>query len=180
MPDQVLAYVEYVDDHPFEVAFVHPDLRCLRGLWDVEWCKRDEALYAHQSGSGGQPGYHVTLEAGCGRRVWLRPGLPLLHWNPETKDNDLVTREAAEAVGYEFLADEPADPFEGAEMDVETVYCVDCDDYLPDYDAYQQPCEHLTFCEDVSAWVRTIGNEHEHDGERHAIDEQCGEVVDAR
>lgn len=95
---------------------------------DFDWCKRDEELYYHCSGSGHiDP---VTIEA--------TKEYPITYW----------AAECVEVVGNEHCTrvDNLPDPYtpEGLFDDAEedsTVYCVVCDDHLP----ATRRCDHVVY-----------------------------------
>lgn len=178
----VPAIVEYVDGRPFTVVLMEPEGAYLAETWDVEWCKRDERMYAHQSGGGGTAVYEVmSRDPKHSRKVYVRPGLPCgVH---EQVDGAWVTtpisREELTALGYEFVSTEPEDPFDGAREypseDVRCLSCHLCDDWIP----ADSLCEHLEWCEVEQWWCVKDGEEHVTEiGDRHTITPKCSDDED--
>jgi len=124
--------------------------------YDVDWCKRDERLYSHESGGGG--GLEVCIHGFCDApkicgRIWVREDAELVHY--VKIDDKWVTaplpRERLASMGYEVLAEPLSpDPLEDCEQETETQYCRICDDYLPS--SYEERlCNHL-FYVDSGGW----------------------------
>jgi hypothetical protein len=169
----VPAIIEYQDDRPFTVMLMVPGAQRMSETWDVEWCKRDRRLYAHLSGSGGEAMYVVTTTH-SGRRVYVRPDVPcgVYAQVDGAWTTTPITREELTAAGYEFVTEEPADPFDGARQypdeDVRCEHCPRCDDWLPIFDDTDRPCEHIEWC-DFAGWCLREGEEHNAGGYRHPI-----------
>lgn len=166
--------VEYQDGHPVSVLteeqwdhsrkpwFVpgrdRPNGTSAR-WYDFHWCKRDETIYYHLSGSGGEIRFHV------GRFVhpdpppaelWVAPGIPVV------TDTGSGVREIGSdaellSLGYRripaprLLASwdgKTRDPF-AAGQESETVYCSRCRDDLPS----DRLCEHVDWCDECCVYV---------------------------
>lgn len=118
--------------------------------YDVDWCKRDECLYAHES--GGSSGVEVHIHRFCNApkicgKVWIHPAATLVHYVKvgEKWETQPLPRVDMAAMGY-LLLDTPLsdDPLADCRQDEETRYCRICDDYLPS--SYEEGlCGHLFF-----------------------------------
>lgn len=100
----------------------------------VNWCKRDQCFYAHEVGSWtGWPYLHQLVQGARGK-VWLDSAVT------GGRDNEPLTPEQINALGYEILPDRPTLP--NLAYDSDCYYCERCDDMIPDDD----PCDHVYWC----------------------------------
>lgn len=183
--ETVLA-IEYHDGRPFSVM-THTRTDNRRKPWyqpnrdtaftgcpqhyDFEFCKRDQQLYWHNSGSGGEDGFVVSRFAKPSppkAKLWLAPGVTAMEYVGRKSLNRKPCGERRLlAMGYELIA-APLDltslhtgwsshigatcnPFDVAEGDTECQWCDECQDRLPDRDG--RLCEHVVWCDECCWWV---------------------------
>ena len=141
----------------------------LRQHWDFDHSKRDDDVYYHQSGSGGDP-----LSINIGRFSEPQPPPGLLWTAPDVRLHRWVSKEKPEVairsnstllkMGYRRLSrplvlragsghwggvNRSRNPFlVCSETDSHLAYCKVCDDRFPS----EQKCEHLEWC-DRCAWL---------------------------
>lgn len=146
MPDtdpRDLLWVEYheIDGQwrPFSIATTD-------GQYDVEWCKRDQCLYAHDSGGGGR--FHASSFVGAPgicAKVWVRKDIEIVHEVKIADDkweSQPLPREDLATMGYELLAKPLTDDPFGECEEEETQHCKICDDRLP-CEEDSHTCNHL-------------------------------------
>lgn len=119
------------------------------GHYDFDWCRRDECLYYHLSGSGGRFYIHPLARP-------AKPPLVPLWWDSSlvhpTNGGNSSNRKLSDATvtrfGYKIVP-EPlplfsvsANPFNDAHH-ASVEYCTRCGDHLQD----DGLCEHIWWCE---------------------------------
>lgn len=138
-------FIEYHDGKPFSVTTTN-------STYDVEWCKRDECLYFHESGGGGiDSWFPVTPQSVYWLRPDLKPSISIRrepYYRDATAQDDIGTRLA------EPLPDYPLDLIiSECGNDGECEYCPTCDDHLPTSDGYEL-CDHVFWCETTGWWSK--------------------------
>jgi len=150
-----VVWIEYHDGRPF--AVVTGDERGM-STWDFEFCKAEGRHYYHRSGGG--PAWSGCVVNAFSEpdpppgQLWRKAGVPLCA--NDGKRTPLTDADCL-AMGLVVIA-EPLDvggcqgnPFEVAE-EGRTVYCEFCEDNVLS-DGYDDPCEHITWCEECGWWV---------------------------
>ena len=107
MSKRIIA-IAFQELRPFSLLVEDDGLRC---TYDVDYCRRDNALYYHMSGCG-----DVHLNTGLGP-VWIADGVPTESDRPFMR----------------ILNPDPKwlDPEMAWGSNSETEYCEACDDWLP-------------------------------------------------
>ena len=117
-------------------------------VYDFDWCKRNEQLYQHNSGSGGNfyLGRMAFPKSTPRCAVWWDPHLVQPH-NDRSPASEIGVAHIRR-IGYDIL-DKPLVLFDGSQnpfdhaLESEVEYCSKCDDHLPTDDL----CEHIWWCE---------------------------------
>ncbi len=106
--------------------------------FDFDYCRRDDDVYYHCSGSGGTRVYcHPFTNPGIHARMWVSPKYELV----DSKSNP-ITRKQALSLGYRVFTATPENPFDSAsEAEGGTDYCIVCDDRMPG----DNMCKHVHY-----------------------------------
>lgn len=137
---------------PFNVFTVDhenpPDNGWIAGLYDFDWCQRDETLYYHYSGGGGRFYIGAICEPNKPPRcaVWWDSKI-VFPTNGGSLSNRKLSNQTVQRFGYDTLdaplpIDGEVNPFENSCMD-SVEYCSKCNDHLPT----ENPCSHIWWCE---------------------------------
>lgn len=172
--DQVVAAILYTKVKqgiiPFSVFTVQPGGKpennpsCYE--WDVEWCKRDETAYYHNSGCGLQFYLHPYSNRKAGVPIWWNRELVHPTSGRSTRhirlSNDTVRRwgmvilpKPAKILGGSCHPFDSSVKYSVTEGECE--YCNVCDDFIPT-DAL---CEHIDWCEECACYKGEGVNESE-------------------
>lgn len=132
---------------------------------DFEYCRRNDILYQHMSGCGGD-GKTYNLgkfcKPGIHAEIWAAPDVVFTKTiKRKRKYVDVPAKESDLAkLGYRRLkqprlvkgswGDKSRDPFEVSD-EGETVYCPRCDDWMLDEEVTD--CRHLQWCDECSEHV---------------------------
>lgn len=133
--DMQIVMVEFTNGQPFTATTRHSQGGYSH--YDLEWCKRDECLYAHESGSGPK----LYLEGGDSD-YWLAEG----ETQPEGNLPLTGSRLAEMPVQW------PLNSLLDHEQSMPMIYCSACDDWLP-WEDYGDLCDHVHWCEQCSWWT---------------------------
>ena len=156
-PERIVA-IEYHPEGPknallpfsvFTVNHAKPSA-WISGIYDFDWCKRDEMLYYHCSGCGGRFPMHPLSKPSATPRyaVWWDASLVA----PTNGGNCSSRKLSADTIrkwGYDVL-ESPlpilgggVNPFEENACMDSVEYCANCKDYLPT----ESLCSHIWWCE---------------------------------
>jgi hypothetical protein len=132
-----IIFIEYQDGRPFEVVTASNDGKC-RTYYDVEWCRRDQCLYIHESGGSTSP-----IAVRKGTDFWACADAPIKIEDGATRRKRSKFRKKLQtAIAGDWVAG-----ISGGEC----TYCPVCEDYLPTEDTYH-PCAHIWWCDDAGWW----------------------------
>jgi hypothetical protein len=134
-------FIEYDDGRPFGVVTLRGEGGC-REYYNLEYCNRDKQIYFHDSGGGG---YTSPIEVSAGTKFWAAPDAPV-----EAQEGAIRLKRA---VGRRKFEEALAGGWVKGISEGETVYCRDCDDFLPTGDT-NAPCDHVWWCDWLSDWSR--------------------------
>jgi hypothetical protein len=118
-------------------------------VYDFDWCERDQTLYQHKSGGGGENFYiHPSGEP-------AKPPRCAVWWNREIVKptngrirTSFLGERYLRRIGYDVLT-EPLPVLGGSEnpfsdaCDGDVEYCSRCNDHLPT----DNLCDHIWYCE---------------------------------
>lgn len=133
-----IVFIEYHDDIPH--AAVTSDSKGYFQDYDLDWCKRDDRLYWHQS--GGWPDRPIVI----GKLV---EGTVKFWATGDIKIKDGHNGVSLSRPLRKFPLKTLLDP----DNEMETIYCSECDDHLPTEDS-PNPCDHIWWCK-VTGWWST-------------------------
>lgn len=114
--------IEFQDNRPF--AAVEIDSRGNTRYYDIEWCKRDQQLYAHYSGN------RLYLES-QDNKFWAAVGYEPDNYKPENRLANKPKKYRGELENWTLFDD--------------CLYCSICDDWLPEEDT----CDHIWWDEEL-------------------------------
>lgn len=106
---------------------------------DVNWCKRDQVYYQHDTGSWTGRVYLGRLMPGVRHRLWAAEDMTFSAANSD----EMLSDDEISELGYDLDQDSPKprlSPYTFYESP--TYYCKRCDDHLPDTDH----CDHVYWC----------------------------------
>ena len=122
--------------------------------YDVDWSKRDECYYGHESGGGHG---RVYLHQICGgmRKAWAKPFVTFAH---ASSDGPMLSMASIRELGYDLEVDEKIPTVGYIEWGVRTYYCERCADFLPE----NEPCECVYWCDECCEWLNKKSGRCEH------------------
>lgn len=144
-------FVEYHDGRPHEVI-ARTRHRGHDGkpyhvieYYDFDWCKRDECLYYHESGSGGDAEF-TLYPCTAPYQVWAAPGVSLIR-------KDKMDGYHPATILDEPLFGWPNDRLFDMAEESETEHCPTCGDDLPSEDT-DELCDHVWWCDSAGWWSK--------------------------
>jgi hypothetical protein len=146
-------FIEYSDGKIFNVVTHKPfkfhdgtEAICTE-FYDVEWCKRDQRYYFHNSGSGVGEALTVYGNVGGTTTYWAARDVKVV------VKGEAKVRRVVQARGRKDFEKALAGNGSGTFSERRCEYCPTCDDYLPSEDT-NRLCDHVWWCDDTGDWSK--------------------------
>lgn len=115
--------------------------------WDVEWCKRDECYYVHETGGWTGRVYLNQLVEGYREKFWAEEGIEFSNGNGVELD---ISEKRISELGYDRVhLDGPPEDLSQTCEEQSCYWCCKCDDMIPSSDL----CEHMYWCDNCGVVI---------------------------